>query len=171
MSLVDDGLKLLTSLAPTIATALGGPLAGLAVQALEEVFGLEPGPKDAVLSAVAGATPDQILALKKADQDFAVRMKELDIDLEKVNAGDRDSARARQIAMHDKTPAVLAYAITVGYFGTLGAMLAWGVPKGSEALYIMLGNLGTAWGGAIAYYFGSSAGSAAKNALIGKDGR
>ena len=47
-----------------------------------------------VSKAMAAATPDQLLALKQADQDFAVRMRELDIDLEKIAASDRDHLAA-----------------------------------------------------------------------------
>ena len=47
-------------------------------------------------------------------------------------------------------------------------MLKNGLPQhgGSEAMLVMLGTLGTAWGGVVAYYFGSSAGSKAKDEAI-----
>lgn len=156
---------LLGSVAPTIATALGGPLAGLGTKALISALGLADGAKEAEISAaMASATPDQLLALKKADQDFAVRLRELDIDLEKVNAADRDSARNREIQTGDNwTPRFLAGFVTVGFFLVLAWLLNDGVPeKGRDAVLIMLGSLGTAWTGICAYYFGSSAGSKAK---------
>jgi membrane protein YqaA with SNARE-associated domain len=52
-------------------------------------------------------------------------------------------------------------------------MLRNGLPQhgGSEAMLVMLGTLGTAWGGVVAYYFGSSAGSRAKDELMRQNGK
>ena len=97
-------------------------------------------------------------------------MAELEIDLERISAGDRDSARKREVLTGDFTPKVLAAAITIGFFGILFWMFIHGVPKnGNEALLLMLGALQTAFTGVIAYYFGSSAGSKAKNELLKGD--
>jgi hypothetical protein len=164
------------SLAPTIATALGGPLAGSAVAALGAVFGLKDegtfkDRQESIVAALSGATPDQLLALKKADQDYAVRMQELGFknieELEKLAAGDRDSARKREIEVKDNTPKVLAYALVLGFFSVLGFMLFANVPTGSrDLLNIMLGMLGTSFVSVTAYYFGSSSGSAEKTRLL-----
>jgi hypothetical protein len=64
-------------------------------------------------------------------------------------------------------PAVLAVAVTIGFFGILIGMMTDHF-KASDALMLMLGSLGTAWTGIIAFYFGSSAGSQAKDEMIHK---
>lgn len=90
----------------------------------------------------------------------------------KIDASDRDSARQREMAVRDKMPAVLAIAVTIGFFGILSYMLMYGAPKdGGEALFIMLGSLGTSWTGIISYYFGSSSGSAKKTQIMAEMGR
>lgn len=90
--------------------------------------------------------------------------------------GDVKDARNReiQIATSEKAPLfnkvispALATGVTLGFFGILFYMLMKDVPKSNEqVLNIMLGSLGTAWIGIIFYYFGSSAGSAAKEQTI-----
>jgi len=159
---------LLGQVAPTLATAMGGPLAGLAVKTLSNVLlGHEDGDQEAVATALQNATPQQLVDVKKIDADFKVRMKELEIDLERISAGDRDSARKREMEIKDHMPKVLAVGITVGFFGCLFWMFIYGVPKnGNEALLLMLGALQTAFTGVIAYYFGSSSGSKAKTDLM-----
>jgi len=163
---------LLGQVAPTLATALGGPMAGLAVKTLSNVLlGHEEGTDEDLSKALGSATPEQLSDIKKIDADFKVRMKELDIDLEKISAGDRDSARKMQMETKDWVPKVLAVAITIGFFGILVWMLVYGMPpSGTEALLMMLGALGTAWTGVVNFYYGSSAGSKAKtDALTAKE--
>lgn len=159
---------LIGSVAPTIATALGGPVAGMAVKAISgALFGHDGASKDDIMTALANPTGDQLAALKKIDADFAVQMKSLDIDLERIAAGDRASARDMQKETKDWIPRALAVSVTVGFFAILLYMLIYGLPTtGNEALLLLLGALQTAWGGIIAFYFGSSSGSQKKDQMI-----
>jgi hypothetical protein len=159
---------LISSVAPTIATALGGPVAGIAVKALSgALFGHENGSQDDIMTALANPTGDQLAAMKKIDADFKVQMKSLDIDLERIAADDRDSARDMQKETRDWIPRALAVSVTIGFFAILIYMLVYGLPTtGNEALLLLLGALQTAWGGIIAFYFGSSSGSQKKDQMI-----
>ena len=164
-------LNLVRTVAPSIASAVGGPLAGMATKAISEaLLGKPDGTEEELAQAAIKATPEQLLALKKAENDFALQMRELDIDLERIAGADRDSARNREIKTKDWTPKILAGGITVGYFGVLFYMLTHGLPTtgGSEAMLVMLGTLGTAFGGVMAYYFGSSAGSKEKTEAMNR---
>jgi hypothetical protein len=146
--------------APTLGTMLGGPLGGLAGRALAGALGLADGtPDDQIAAAVAGATPEQLLAIKNAESEMKLKLKQLDIDLAKIDASDRDSARKREIEVKDRIPGLLAFVLTVGYFGTLGIMIFHGIPKdqaGSEALITILGGLSGGFGTMLAYYYGAS---------------
>jgi hypothetical protein len=128
---------------------------------------------DEIIQAVASARPEQIEALKQQEADFALKMQQLGFqheeELETIAASDRTNARAREIALRDRIPAILAVAVTCGFFGLLFSLLRWAPPKQNEALLnITLGSLGTAWVAIISYYFGSSAGSERKNEIIAK---
>ena len=85
----------LKTIAPTIATAMGGPLAGMAVDAIGNALGMKDATKEQVKDLLASGTltSDQMASIKQADATLKVRMKELEIDMEKVHAGDRNSAR------------------------------------------------------------------------------
>jgi hypothetical protein len=167
-------LNLVKTVAPSIATAVGGPLAGMATRAISEaLLGKPDGTEDELLEAAKSATPEQLLALKQAEQNFVIRMRELDVDLERISNADRSNAREREVKTGDYTPKLLAAAVTFGFFGVLFWMIAYGLPvNGGEAMLVMLGTLGTAWGAIVSYYFGSSAGSREKtqamNRIMGK---
>ena len=86
--------KALTTIAPTIATMLAGPLAGTAITALESAFGLAPGAgADGITAVIQGGqmTPEILAAVRAADQRHAEVLGQQGIDLQKLNA-DRDAA-------------------------------------------------------------------------------
>ena len=158
---VNDWLK---QIAPTIATALGGPLAGLAVDAVSKAIGVDP--KDVQNTISEGKlSADQIAAVKQAEIAMAARAQELGLDFEKIAVDDRKSARDLQAKTQSWIPGSLAVIVTVGFFGILIGLMV-GSLHTSEALMLMLGSLGTAWTGIIAFYFGSSAGSQKKDELL-----
>ena len=166
-----DFNTIIKTVAPWIGTALGGPLGGMAVEAAANAMGISSKTADAVKQALSGATPEQMLALKTADQAFAVQMQALGFaDTEKLAAlavENTKDARAMQVITRSNVPALLAVLITVGFFGILVGMLL-GVLSASDnqALMIMLGALGAAWGAVVNYFFGSSADSGRKTELL-----
>lgn len=164
----------LGNVAPMLTTALLGPLAGGAVAAITEALGLGPDASDAeIAKKLATASPDTLLQLKKAEQDFAARMAELgfksEADLERIAADDRASARNREIERQDWTPRVLAYLVTAGFFTMLAVMVFAEIPERSkDPIYILLGTLGGTFSAIVSYYFGSTAGGQKKSELLAK---
>lgn len=166
-------LPAIATVAPTIAGLLGGPLASMGVQAIENVFGLAPGTAQndpqAVVNAVANMTPETAVKLAQIDADLKAKLVQAGIDMAKLDVDDRNSARQREMAVKDKTPMLLALLVTGGFFGVLWWILTHGLPKdtaGSEALLTMLGALGAAFMAVLNYYFGSSASSKVKDDTI-----
>lgn len=169
MNIGAKALQILRTVAPTVALAVGGPFGQLASAAVSAVLGTPAGDDKAAEAALLTATPDQLLALKKAENDFQLQMKNLGIQEEKLTFDDIANARAREIAVKDKTPEILAYLITVGFFAILSYLLVEGKPaQGGDVMLVLVGSLGTAWTGIVAYYFGSSAGSAAARDTLSK---
>lgn len=168
-----DFAAVIKTVAPWIGTALGGPLGGMAVEAAANALGLSDKTVEAVKTAISGATPEQLLALKQADQDFALKMQALGFkqvtDLESIAAADRKSARDMQVSRPSPIPALLSILVTIGYFGILVGMLTGGFKvSDSQALLILLGSLSTAWGMVMAFWFGSTRQSDRKTELLAK---
>jgi hypothetical protein len=152
------------SIAPTIASCLGGPLAGLAVEAVSKAIGVDPSAvQDTINSGKLSA--EQIASIQAAEIQLKAKAQEMNLDFEQLAVQDRKSARDMQTTTKSFIPPLLALIITLGFFGILVGMMT-GKVTSSDALMLLLGSLGTAWTGVISFYFGSSASSQNKDALL-----
>jgi len=133
-----DWKKTLSAVAPIIGTAIGSPLSGVAIKAVTEIFGLpHDASNDEISSAMKSASPDQLLALKKADQDFKKTMRELDIKEDQLHASDRDSARKREVALGgDKISNTIAVYTVVAFSVMIGWILVKGVPETLDKMMV-----------------------------------
>ena len=166
-----DWTKIISTVAPWIGGALGGPLGGMAVEAAANALGLGDKTTAALQQAIAGATPEQMLALKTADQAFALQMQALGFkhsaDLETLASADRKDARDMQKTTRSWVPAALSVIITLGFLGLLtGLMTGYLKAEDNQAMLLMLGALGVAFGQVINFWLGSTAESGRKTELI-----
>lgn len=160
------------------AASLGGPLGSMAAAVVASALGIQkldatPGAIDAAIATAQIKDPDALLKLQEAEHTFQLQMEKLGFDsvdrIAQIDAEDRANARAREVAVKDKIPAILSLAVTAGFFTILALLLFHLVPEGSrDMLSVLTGTLGTAWIGIINYFFGSSAGSASKQGTISK---
>lgn len=166
-----DFNSIVKTIAPWIGTALGGPFGGMAVTAVANALGLGDKTTDAIKQAISGATPEQMLALKEADQGFALQMQSLGFkqisDLESIASADRKDARAMQATSKSWVPAALSVIITMGFLGMLtGMMMGTFKAEDGQAMLLMLGALGVAFGQVINFWLGSTAESGRKTEII-----
>ena len=158
-------MEWLKQIAPTIATCLGGPLAGLAVTAVSKALGIG---EDEVQNVIDSGklNADQITSIKQAEIELQKSAQELGLNFEQLAVDDRKSARDMQSATQSIVPPIMAFGVTLGFFGILFGLMTGKVDSTNQALMIMLGSLGTAWVSIISFYFGSSSGSQKKDQML-----
>jgi len=149
---MDELLGLLKGIAPAVATAVGGPLGGLAVTAIANKFGVADDVQ-AVAKAIAG------------DPEAASKLAELDLRQFELENEDRDSARHMQeTALNQDDKYAKHFIYNFAWFWSIGSMvyffaITFGqVPaSGKDFGNIILGFLlGTAVATIISFFYGSS---------------
>jgi hypothetical protein len=150
-----DLLKgVLGAVAPTIGTALGGPMGNMAMGMVAQALGCKNETKT-IEKAVQDATPEQLSELKKIDNDFDVKMKELDIDLFALETADIQDARGR--FSKDWTARIMGIVVVGGFMGYIFLVTIQPPEQNSEALInLVLGYLGGLASAIISFYFGAS---------------
>jgi len=166
--------QVLGTYAPTLLKAAGGPFGALAGTALQAIFGTTD--PSGLETAMASMTPDQVVALKKAEFDLQAKLKELGINEEDLYLKDVQDARAMQVATKDPTVARLAWTVVGGFIAVSAAQLVGlvlypdAVQKIPPQGWLLIGNISGYLANeakqAAAFYFGSSAGSQAKDATL-----
>lgn len=168
MNLGDKAKQILRTVAPLLGTAIGGPFGTMAGSLVSAALGTPEGDEEAAEAALLAASPDTLVTLRKAGQDFAVRMKELGIEESKLAFDDTANARAREVAVRDNTPRILAYLVVGATLIIEGYGALIGFPKVGDPVILgrILGTLDAASLVVLGYYFGTTAGSRHKDETI-----
>tara|TARA_R110000751_G_scaffold79366_1_gene160001 strand:- start:3407 stop:3880 length:474 start_codon:yes stop_codon:yes gene_type:complete len=142
------------AVAPTLGTALGGPMGGMAANMISEVLGCDPEPKK-IQKAIEQATPEQLAELKKVETEFDIKMKELDVDLFALETADIQDARGK--FGKDWTARIMGIVVVGGFMGYIFLVTLQPPEQNSEALInLVLGYLGGLASAIISFYFGAS---------------
>ena len=146
--------NIIGAVAPTIGTALGGPMGNMAANMVADALGCEPTPKK-LEKAIQAATPEQLAEIKKLDTDFEIKMKELDVDLYEFETKDIQDARSK--FSKDWTSRVIGVTVVGGFMGYIFLVTLQPPEQNSEALInLVLGYLGGLASAIISFYFGAS---------------
>tara|TARA_A100000171_G_C2127817_1_gene144693 strand:- start:1088 stop:1552 length:465 start_codon:yes stop_codon:yes gene_type:complete len=146
--------SVLGALAPTLGAAVGGPLGGQAGAIISKVLGVPNNPKS-IESAMNNITADQMVELKKAEKDFEVQMKELEVDVFRLETEDVQDARNK--FSNDWTPKFLGVLCLVGFFGYIGLVTLYPQPDSSDdVVMLVIGSITGIATAVISFYFGSS---------------
>ena len=162
------------TVAPMLGTALSGPLGGMAMSAVARaVLGKDkPDASEDELVQVlrADSNGDALARLRQAEQEFKLKMRRLDVDVERLDQKDRESARKRQMKTGDNWPNWLGLLVLCGFFLTVAFVLLHGV-RGLDAATAafagtLVGYVSAKADQVVAYFFGSSRGSKEKTAAL-----
>ena len=159
-------MEWLTQIAPGIATALGGPLAGLAVTAISKALGIDE--KDVQSTIESGKlSAEQLASLKQAEIELQAKAQELGLNFEKLTVDDRKSAREMQISTKSLVPALLSILVVTAWgliqYFLLTHLIA---QEMRELVARVLGTLDSALMLVLSFYFGSSSSSQNKDELL-----
>lgn len=160
----------LIKVAPTVASALMGPLGGAAVTALGAIFGVSEPTQAKIKDIIESGqmTSEQLAELKKLEMKLKADEQERGFRYAELEFKDRDSARQREVATGDKVNRNLAYFVVAAFVCMVATTLL-GLAKVESALAgTLIGYLSAKAEQILAYYFGSTAGSQRKTELLAK---
>jgi hypothetical protein len=164
-------MEWLKQIAPSLATALLGPLGGAAVSAIGSALGMSDADKAKVEAALKSGqlSGEQLAAIQQKEIEFKAQMAGLGVDLEKIAAADRDSARKMQIETKSLVPAALAVVVVLAWVAIQWYLLGHVVDASMRELVArVLGTLDAALTLVLSFYFGSSRSSQDKDDTINK---
>lgn len=166
----DNVKKIIGTSAPIIGTLIGGP-AGTAIGGLvASALGVENTP-DAIEQELKN-NPEALLKLKQLESDERIKLKELAmqharIELEERQAELKDTQNAREQHKDHWMPSVLTIVLALMVTGMFSALFYFDAPEKYDQVVIMIaGAVLGSFGTAVAFWLGSSKGSADKSKLL-----
>ena len=164
-------MEWLKTLAPTVATALLGPLGGIAVSALGNLLGVNEATQAKITDALQAGTltPEQITKLKELELEYRNNEQERGFKYSELAFKDRDSARSANVSGGtQKMLFWLSLVLLVCTLGTEIAVLFYGYPDKTPEIVVgrVLGLMDAVAMMVLAYWYGTSNGSAQKTALL-----
>lgn len=169
-------VEVIRSVAPVLGTLLGGPLVGTGVKIIGEALlgrgDVDAGEIEALITK--GLTPEQLIKIRDAEDDFKLKMREIDLRFEEVETLDRQGARDREMSLgHWASLGVhtLGVLIIGGFFVTVYWVLTRTAPVDSETALLvgsLVGYVSAKADQVVAYFFGSSWGSKQKTKEMGE---
>tara|TARA_B100001029_G_C14676508_1_gene242283 strand:- start:46 stop:519 length:474 start_codon:yes stop_codon:yes gene_type:complete len=150
---------LLKSLAPTIASAAGGPMAGMAVKMAAKKLGLPDTATANEIEDLIERDRDKAVMVREADKEFKDYIREMEIDLESFKTEVEDRKDARENFATDWTPKVFSV-LTLLLYGAF-VMIVTLMPHDQNdetIISLVLGQLSGILGTAAAFFYGSSSG-------------
>ena len=151
---------LLKSLAPTIASAAGGPMAGMAVKMAAKKLGLPDSATANEIEDLIEREPEKAVLVKQADSEFRSKIREMEINLEsfKTEVADRKDARTKFST--DWTPKVFSILTLLLYGGFVVIVTLMPHDQNDETIIsLVLGQLSGILGTAAAFFYGGSNGN------------
>jgi len=156
---MNDLFNLLKGIAPTLATAVAGPLGGAAVSALAAKFGVSDS-VESVAKAIAG-DPAAASKLQELELEYAKLDMANTADARNMNSKIQESVNAAWLAKN--AAYILDFAIVSATIIMTWIVFFKGVPtENKEIAYMAIGSLITMCGTVLNFHRGSSAGSKSK---------
>lgn len=169
-----DWLDTIRKIAPTVASVLGGPAAGMAVSAIGAIIGEDNPTVSSISKAITDGklTADHLAEIRKLELDYQNQEKERGFKYEELVFKDRDSARQMAISTQSLTPSLLTWIIVTITLLMEASLLFNEVPKGVDPLVMgrILGTMDGALMLVLSFWFGSSSSSKQKTELLAAKG-
>lgn len=161
----------LKTIAPTVASALLGPLGGVAVSAIGNIFGVSDATTEKITKLIQTGqlTPEQITDLKKLEAQYQENERERGFKYAELAFKDRDSARQYNTSGGIQGRLfVMSVILLLITLGTEVWVLFRGYPLDIPEIIVgrVLGLMDAVAMMVLAYYYGTTSGSMQKSELL-----
>jgi hypothetical protein len=167
--------KTVANLAPLLGSVLPIPGGAVIGELIAHEFGGSTTDPNQLASIIA-TDPNAQVKLAEIQANTKIQLQQLLVQnaqnelvaqTAQIQNDQLDRADARKNGQNSIMPSIVTFIIIIGFFGCFGVLLMYGTNNpDSQVLYMMVGTLSTAFGGAVTFWLGSSASSRSKDVAI-----